>query len=264
MKRIFKHPLILSLLIIFCLIFINQQGWLNSVYNIFFKSSSFVQENIFKISLKTNNFIDFVVSIKNLEQENIELKKNNLNLLGEFVKLKEIEKENEMLREQIGLPLSESSELILASIIGKDSSDFGKYFLINKGKKDGIKEKSVVIVSGNLLVGQAIEVFDSFSRIQLIIDPNSLVNARIQDSKIMGLIKGGQELDLVFDLLPQGKNIEVDSLVVTSGLSGLFPAGLLIGQIEKVISSEAQISQIAKVKPVVDFYKLDKVFVIIK
>jgi len=121
-----------------------------------------------------------------------------------------------------------------------------------------------VIVSGNLLVGQAIEVFDSFSRIQLIIDPNSLVNARIQDSKIMGLIKGGQELDLVFDLLPQGKNIEVDSAVVTSGLSGLFPAGLLIGQIEKVISSEAQISQIAKVKPVVDFYKLDKVFVIIK
>jgi len=95
----------------------------------------------------------------------------------------------------------------------------------------------------------------------LIIDPNSLVNARIQDSKIMGLIKGGQELDLVFDLLPQGKNIEVDSAVVTSGLSGLFPAGLLIGQIEKVISSEAQISQIAKVKPVVDFYKLDKVFV---
>ncbi len=264
MKRIFKHPLILSLLIIFCLILINQQGWLNSVHNIFLRSSSFIQKNIFQISLKTNNFIDFVVSIKNIEQENIELKKYNSNLLGEIIKLKEIEKENEVLRKQIGLPLQELNKLILASVISKDSSDFGKYFLINKGKKDGIEKKSVVISSGNLLVGQVIEIFDSFSRIQLIVDPNSLVNARIQDSDIMGLIKGGPGLDLIFDLLPQGKNIEVNSAVVTSGLSGLFPAGLLIGQIKRVISSEAQISQIAEVKPVVDFNKLDKVFVIIK
>ena len=205
MKRIFKHPLILSLLIIFCLILINQQGWLNSVDNIFLKSSSFVQENIFQISLKTNNFIDFVVSVKDLEQKNIELKKYNLNLLGKIVKLKEIEKENERLRKQIGLPLQKSNKLILASVISKDSSDFGKYFLINKGEKDGIKEKSIVIASGNLLVGQVVEIFDSFSRIQLIIDPNSLVNARIQDSEIVGLIKGGsassaggQKLDLVF------------------------------------------------------------------
>jgi len=264
MKKIFKHPLILSLLIIFSLIFLNQQGWLNSVYNIFFKSSSFIQENIFQVSLKTNNFINFIISIKNLEQENVELKNNNLNLLSEIVKFKEIEKENEILREQIGLSLEESSKLILTSIIGKDSSDFGKYFLINKGKKDGIEKKFVVIASGNLLVGQVIEVFDSFSRIRLITDPNSLVNARIQDSGITGLIKGGQGSDLIFDLLPQGKNVEANSVVVTSGLSGLFPAGLLIGQIEKVVSSKAQISQIAKVKPMVDFNKLDKVFVIIR
>jgi len=264
MKRILKHPLILSLLIIFSLIFINQQGWLNPVYNIFLKSSSFIQKSIFQTSLKTNNFIDFIATIRNLKQENNDLKEKNLNLLGEIIKLKEIKKENEMLRGQIGLPLQESSELILTNIISKDSSSFGKYFLIDKGKKDKIKEKSIVIISGNLLVGQVIEVFDSFSKIQLIIDPSSLVNACIQDSEITGLIKGGYGLDLIFDLLPQGKNIEIDSMVITSGLSGLFPSGLLIGKIEKVISSESQISQIVKVKPIVDFEKLDKVFVIIK
>lgn len=264
MKRILKHPLVLSLLIIFSLIFINQQGWLNSVYNIFFKSSSFVQKNVFQTSLKANNFIDFITAIKNLEQENNDLKEKNINLLGEIIELKEIERENEILRGQIGLPLQESNELILTSIIGKDSSDFGKYFLINKGKKDGIKEKSVVIASGNLLVGQIIEVFSSFSKVQLITDPSSLVNARIQDSEIMGLIKGGNGLDLSFDLLPQGKNIKTDSMVITSGLSGVFPSGLLIGQIKRVISSESQISQVAQVKLIIDFKKLDKVFVIIQ
>jgi len=264
MKSIFKHPLILSLFIIFCFIIINQQGWLNIVHNSFFNLSHFVQKNVFQTSLKADNFVDLLTSIKNLEEDNMNLKQNNQELLGEINILKEIEKENKILREQIGLPLQESNKLVLTNIIGKDSSDFGRYFLIDKGKKDGIKDKSIVIASGNLLVGQVIEVFNSFSRVMLIMDSNSLVNARIHDLRITGLIKGKNGSDLIFDLLPQGKDIEVDSVVITSGLSGLFPPGLLIGQIKKVISSDAQISQIAEVEPVVDFDKLDKIFVIIQ
>jgi len=107
-------------------------------------------------------------------------------------------------------------------------------------------------------------VFESFSKIQSIIDSNSRVNALIQGSEINGLIKGGQENDLVIDLLPQGEFIEQGQLVVTSGLSGFFPNGLLIGKIEKVISSDVQISQMAKIESAVDFDKLEKVFVIIK
>lgn len=267
MKNIFKYPLIISLLIIFCLIFINQNGWLDIIHNIFFKSSSFVQKNVFQISLKADNFVDFIISIKNFERENAELKEINLELLGEIVELKEIAKENEALRQQMGLLAREQNKLVLADIIGNDSSSWGKYFLINKGKKDGVEKKAVVIAAGNLLVGQVVEVFDSFSRARLITDSNSLVNARVQDSEITGLIKGEaseQELDLIFDLLPQDKKINSGSAVITSGLSGLFPPGLLIGRVEKVISSDAQISQVVKVKPVVDFSKLEKVFVIVK
>jgi len=264
MKNIFKHPFILSLLIIFSLIFLNQQGWLNVIHNVFFKSSFFVQENIFQASLKTANFINFITSINSLEQENTDLKQINQELLGEITELKEIERENELLREQIGVSLKETDKLVFANIIGKDSSALGEYFLINKGKKHGIENKSAVIASGNILVGQISEVFDSFSRVRLITDANSLVYARIQGSKITGLIKGRQELDLVFDLLPQGKDIKDDSVVITSGLSGLFPSGLLIGHIKKIISSDAQISQLAEIEPVIDFNNLEKVFVIIK
>jgi len=263
MKRIFKHPFVLSLLIIFSLIFINQRGWLNPVSNIFFKSSSLIQKNILYLSLKTNNFFNFIISIKNLNQENNKLKEDNLNLLSQLIELRETKEENEMLRDQIGLPLNDSNQLVLANIISKDSSDFGKYFLINKGRKDGIEEKFTVIASGNILVGQVTEVFNSFSKIRLITDPNSLINARIQDSEIDGLVRGEYN-DLIFDLLPQGKEIEIGNMVITSSLSGLFPSGLIIGKIEKIISSDAQISQKAKISSVIDFNKLDKVFIIIQ
>ena len=134
--------------------------------------------------------------------------------------------------------------------------------MINKGLRDGIEKGDVVIISKNILVGQITEVFESFSKIQSIIDSNSRVNALIQESNINGMIKGEQENRLIIDLLPQGEIIENGQLVVTSGLAGFFPRGLLIGKIDKIISSDVQISQIAKIKPAVDFDKLERVFII--
>ena len=124
-----------------------------------------------------------------------------------------------------------------------------------------------MIAAGNLLVGRIVEVADSFAKVQSIIDSSSRVNALISakdGSEITGLVKGDQGLNLIIDLLPQGETIEQGQLIVTSGLTGLFPAGLLIGQIEKVISSDVQISQMAELKPAVDFENLRKVFIIVR
>ena len=77
-----------------------------------------------------------------------------------------------------------------------------------------------------------------------------------------GLVRGDDGLNLTIDLLPQGKTIEQGETIITSGLAGFFPPGLLIGQIEKIISSEVQTSQTAKIKPAVDFTSLEQVFVI--
>ena len=262
MKKIFSHPFILSLLIIGGLIFFNSQGWLKVPQDIFFKLTGSGQKIVYQFSLKVNNLVDFLVSIDELNQENIKLKEKNTELLSQLTQLNEIAQENEFLRQQMGLSVPETKELILANVIGQDPTSFGKYFLINKGKRDGVKEKAVVITAGNLLIGQVIEVTDAFSKVQLIIDSNSRVNARLQESAVTGLVKGGQGLSLLLDLLPQGKIIKEGDIVVTSGLAGMFPSGLLIGQIKRVISSDVQISQMAEIEPAVDFQTLEKVFVI--
>ncbi|MBU1292219.1 rod shape-determining protein MreC [Patescibacteria group bacterium] len=265
MKKILTHSFILSLLIIVGLILVNNQGWLNPVKNLFY---SLVTPS-YQISFQFNKFFGFVTSINQLEHENIQFREENQELLGQIAQLEGIAKENELFRRQIGSsgPKFESEKLILANIVGQDTSNLRKYFLINKGTKDGLELGSVVIAAGNLLVGRVIEVTNSFAKVQSIIDSNSRVNALIfakDGLEITGLIKGDQGLNLIIDLLPQGEVVEQGQLIVTSGLAGLFPAGLLIGQIEKVISSDVQISQMAELKPAIDFERLRNVFVIVR
>lgn len=262
MRKFFSYPLILSLLIIFSLVFLNYQGWLKTPQNTILNLTVSTQKTIYQYSLKINGFFNFLFSMNFLNQENIELKQENLKLFGQIIQLEEVVRENEFLRQQMGLELSENNSLILAHVIGWDSSNSRKSFLINKGAKDGVKKKAAIITSGNILVGQTIEVFDSFSRIQSILDPNSRINALIQESGITGLIRGNQGLNLILDLLPQREEIKEGEIVITSGLAGLFPSGLLIGKIQKVFSLDVQMSQTAEVEPITDFNNLEKVFVI--
>ncbi len=262
LRKIFSHPFILSLLIIVGLIFFSSQGWLKTPQDIFFRLTGFGQKIGYQFSLKANNLINFLTSINKFNQENIQLTKENKKLLSQLVQLKEAARENEFLRRQIGLVSEESPQLILADVIGQNLSNFEKCLLINRGAQDGLKEKAIVITAGNFLIGQVIELGNSFAKIQLITDPNSRVNALIQESGVTGLVKSGQGLNLTVDLIPQGEIIEEGQTVVTSGLAGVFPSGLLIGQINQVVLIDVRVFQEAKIKPAVDFKKLDKVFVI--
>jgi len=262
MKKFLTHPLILSLILIAVVVFFNGQGWLDTPKNIFFQLTYLFQEKTYRFAQKINSSAGIFVSNASINKENINLKEKNVELLGEIARLEEVVRENEFLRHQIGVPDQEDRELILASVIGQDSFGLNRYFFINKGVKDGVREKSVVVTAGNLLVGRVVEAVDSFSKVRLISDPGSRVNALIQNSEAKGLIKSHYETGLVMDLLSQGEDVSEGEIVVTSGLAGLFPAGLLVGQIQRVISSDTQISQMAEIKSAVDFMNLEKVFVI--
>ncbi|MEA2113187.1 MAG: rod shape-determining protein MreC, partial [Patescibacteria group bacterium] len=248
MRKIFAHPLILSLILVAIAVFFNGQGWLDAPKNAFFQLTYSFQKTIYRCAQKINNSADFFVSTVSINEENINLKKENAEFLGEIARLKEAARENDFFRRQIGLAVPEDGKLILASVIGQDLFGPNRYFFIDKGVKDGVKEKSVVITAGNLLVGRVVEAVDFFSKVQLLTDSSSRVNALIQDSGAKGLVKSECGTNLIMDLLSQGEDINEGETVVTSGLAGLFPTGLLIGQIQKIVSSDAQISQIAKIK----------------
>jgi len=262
MKKILKHPLVLSVLVISFFIWLNLYGWPNGLENIFIRVSSPLQKILYQSALRLNGLADFVFSIKNLKEDNQKLEEENWRFLSEISRLKEIERENEFLRKQLGLSLPEGKSLTMAAVVGRESSGLGQFALIDKGGKDGIVKNNPVVAPGNILIGQVVEVGESFSKVRLIIDPASKINAIIQEQGIAGLteIEGGTDLTIGF--LPQEEIAEKGKFIVTSGLAGIFPVGLLIGKVGEIISSDAQISQKAEIETLVNFDALDKVFVI--
>lgn len=261
MKRIFRHPLFLSLLLIAAIVFLNNQGWLKLPQGIIFHLISPGQKISYQASLRLTNFIDFLGSIYKLNQNNIKLAEENQQLLGRIAQLKETEKENEFLRKQMNLSSFRAGQLVLSNVIGQGFSSLEKSILIDKGEKQGIKKGMMVISAANLLVGRVIEAAESFSKVLLITDVNSRVNIKIDEADMTSLLRG-DESGLIIDLIPVEKKIEKGQLVVTSGLGGIFPVGLFVGRIQKVISVDVQPFQKAWVEPVLDFGRLERVFVV--
>ena len=262
MKDFLRRRIIIALIILFAFAFISWQGWLSVPKNIFYNLTSSAQKTVYPVSVKMSGFFEFFKSLSSLKEHNKKLKKKKKDLLIEISNLKQKAKENEFLRAQLSLEEPVSGNLVLASVFGKVSSGYGDCIFIDKGKKDGLSEGLAVITSGNIIIGKLIEVADSFSKVELIISPNSKIYASIQDSGLEGLIKGKKGGGLIMDLLPPDSKIKKDETIISSGSAGGFPPNFLIGKISKIISFESNASKKAQVEPLADFSKLKKVFVI--
>ena len=259
--RKFIKPFFL-IAIILGLIFFNRLDWLEGPKDIFYQLTLPLQRSIYQLRSQVNNFFDFIFSLKELNQENIKLKEEKQRLQAVIAQLREVAQENQFLRQQLDLPEPTQWSMILANVIGQDSQNLSQYIFIDRGQKNGVREAAAVMTAGNILVGRVLESFKQTAKILLITDPNSKINALIQESRIAGLVRGDQPSGLIMDLVPQEKEVLVGQTVITSGLTGLFPKGLLIGQIKEVIISDPEVFQKIKLQPAADFEELERVFII--
>ncbi len=203
-----------------------------------------------------------------LEEKNLLLQK----------KLAMLEMENQMLREQAleNLRLKRLLEFknhldlqtIPAKIIGWDFSRFAKTLLIDKGKKDGIKKGQAVICPQGL-VGQIIDepgrsISLSQAPVLLITDPTSRVSVMVQRTRDRAIIQGTGKTDqLLLKYLPTEIKVEKGDRIITSGLSQIFPPGILVGTIEKIETNPFWVSPRGLVRPSVDFQHLEEVLVVV-
>jgi len=263
MKRFSQKYLTILIVLIVGLLFLNLiPGFSSGVGNIFFKVSSPVQEFFVKIGSKVGGFFKIILSLRTLLRENAELRQKNLELETEVSGLREVERENEVLRR--GLDVSRKGYQIIedAWIVGKDVQGIGDWLLINKGSKDGIERDMAVISSEKALVGRTTEVMADFSKVMLITNKESLVAALIEGGRSEGLVKKSEEGKLFMDFIPRNEKLKIDERVLTSGMDTIYPRGILIGKIEKIDLSQNQLFQKITITPAVDFSKLEEVFII--
>lgn len=216
-------------------------------------------------------WVDFVTELGDLRTQKVELENLSATLLAELLTLQEVERENQRLRELLEFAQSNPRmELrgaqIVARVLGQDSSNFQNFILLDLGARQGI-EVGMPVTSDAGLVGRITEVTDRTSKVLLITDPNSGVNAILANEGSNGVIRGTESGDLRMDYILQSVTLQENETVLTSGISseiggGRFPKGIPIGRIVGVLQRDEQVSQQAIVEPSVDFDQLTLVLII--
>jgi rod shape-determining protein MreC len=203
-------------------------------------------------------------TIRKLVSENAGLQQKINELSFENARLLTSRDENITLRKSLNLRQTSQLNLLPVEVIGSDPTGFNQVITIDKGTEEGVAQNSAVVVSPGLLVGRVTSVNPHSALVTLITDPSVVVSAVVADSGAQGLISGEHGLGLSFNLVSQNELIKTTDNVVTSGLAGDFPPGLLIGQIESIKSAGSDLFQKAFVSPAADLRNLKFVFVVQK
>ena len=218
------------------------------------------------VTANVTDAVDFLFELRTLRQRNAELEQINSSMLVENFGLREVERENQVLREMLdfaqtrpGLELRGAQ--IVARVIGQESNNFLEYLMLDLGEDHGI-QVGMSVVTDQGLVGRISEVTDTTSKVLLIADGNSAVNAILQSSRLNGVVRGTPSGDLVMDYIPQGAIFSIGEVVLTSGLGGRFPKGIPIGQVVEIRQRDIDVFQQAVVRPTVDFRRLELVLVV--
>lgn len=206
-------------------------------------------------------------SVKALYTENERLKNENTNLQKQLLDTKGLEEENEKLRRMLKLSEKETRiDMVAASVVAKDPTNWFSTFTINKGTDDGIEVNQPIVNSNRELVGQVSRVGGNWAEVITILDPQSSVGAMIKRSKEIGIIEGNSALRYEgkcrLGYIARDADIKQGDFVETSGMGGIFPKGLVIGVITEVYDENATMSKAAIVEPVTDIAKVNEVFVI--
>ena len=155
--------------------------------------------------------------------------------------------------------------LLGASVIGRDYGTWTNTMVIDCGVNQGLKKYMPVIVPEGL-VGFVSEVYTESARVQLLIDPRTMVGGIIQRpaSRVASMVSGntGKLGVLSFVNIVKEDDVIKGDVVITSGYGGVYPKGLVIGSIQQVTDDSGKLSLDADIKPAVDFGHLEEVFVI--
>lgn len=255
---------LLALIIITGLIFLNLPSVSGKIKNFLYSISSPIQKSFDNFTQQIKQSWDFLNSLNEISKENTRLEEKIKELTVQNTELKEFEKENELLRSYLNLPKYQRYQIDLANVVGRDFQGLEKYILINKGGLAGVKKDLPIIAFENILIGKIYEVFENFSKVLLITSSNSKIPALIQESRVEGLIKGSGGNILFMDLVSKDVKVEENQTIITSGIGGDFPKGILIGKISEIESAENKMFQKIEVEPAIKTEKIEKVFIITK
>jgi rod shape-determining protein MreC len=196
-----------------------------------------------------------------VHQENRRLHEALVETSVELSLLEEDRRENERLRAVLGFDPPPGYGLLPAKIVSVSGEKMPVSAVINKGEHDSVLVDQPVINEDGL-IGRVVAVMSDFATVQLLTDPTSIVAARVTDSRAMGIVRYGLSEGMILDNLPVQGKVEVGDVVISSGLGGVYPAGLVVGTVKSVWRPEEEPFYRVRISPAAGFHSLDELFIL--
>jgi rod shape-determining protein MreC len=211
-----------------------------------------LQEAVSNVFRPVTDFIQGVTSIGSLRAENEQLRDEVRVLSRQQQEYLTLLRENREIKRLLGLSERLQLSTIGAEVIGESPSNFEYSVVINRGADDGL-QPDMPVIGPEGLVGRVARVSGSSAIVLLIIDPESAVGVRLAASGETGVLVGRREHDLRLDLVDPGTTVRPGEPVETSGLGGIFPAGIPVGVVSVATGDPSSLVKQVFVRPNVDF-----------
>jgi rod shape-determining protein MreC len=219
------------------------------------------QKTTTSVTQGTGGILHHYLLLVHTEKENDLLKKKIAQLEEENHQMKEMAIANERYRTLLQFRENVPAPMIAAEVIGRDPSSWFRSVTINKGEADGVY-KGMAVISPDGAIGQVFKTSLHYATVLLITDYNSAIDATVQRTRSKTIVEGKDENRCQLKYLLRTEDVVEGDVVVTSGLGGKFPKGLMVGEIQKVEKKGYGVFQHADLVPSVDFTKLEEVLII--
>ncbi|UFS70556.1 rod shape-determining protein MreC [Geomonas sp. RF6] len=215
------------------------------------------------LSRVTGGVWDDYVNLVDVRRENQLLKANLKRLNEQVVAAREATAANARLKELLGLKTSLNIPSVAVSVIGEDSSAWFKTLVVDRGSLDGLVEGMPVVASGGV-VGRLVKVGPASSRVLLLTDHASAIAAVIQRSRARGVVRGTGGGRCSMEFTVRDEDVKLGDSVVTSGIGGVFPPGLPLGEVTMVKKGEYGVFQTIEVQPKVNIARIEEMLVLLR
>lgn len=229
-----------------------------------------MQEAVTTVTEPVGDFFSGIANLPSLADENENLRREIASLKSEIQADAFDQEQYESMLALLELSQALEPPVVPATVIANGVSNFEHTITIDKGSADGVAVDQPVATGSPeapMLVGRVVAVTPSSADVRLIIDRSFAVAATIQGTNEAGLVEGNGDADLRMSLVEPGTLIEGDEAVFTQGYeldgeSGLYPPGMLIGQVSRLVPGDNATQEFVEVRPAVDFETLQFVLVL--
>ena len=214
-----------------------------------------------RMSGSAADIIHHYVMLANATQENERLKSEVSKLREGQSRMVELELENRRLAELLDLKEALDLRVVTADVIGSDATGLARTLILSQGELGGLKPGMGVIATGGV-VGKLIAASSNASRVLLLNDHNCAIDAFDQRSRTRGIVSGVADDGVIMKYVERTEDLKPGDVVMTSGLDGVFPRGLLIGYVSTIERQGPGLFLNVTIKPALDLRSLEQVLVI--